>query len=108
MSKPSSSMGFRRLFRRFGATVLKCSTYLPPWLKHRLKHSRLARQAYHLLAFNLVSPDRRPPNSLCVLPWMHALVATTGDVHLCCIALGQDAPCGNVHKQSLSEIFASD
>jgi MoaA/NifB/PqqE/SkfB family radical SAM enzyme len=38
---------------------------------------------------------------------MHALVATTGDVHLCCIALGQDAPCGNVHKQSLSEIFAS-
>ena len=29
-------------------------------------------------------------------------------MHLCCIALGQDAPIGNVHERSLSEIFASD
>ena len=107
MRNPFSWIGFRPLLRRFGTTVLKCSTYLPPGLKHRLKHSRLARQAHHWLASGPVSPDRQVPTPLCVLPWIHAHVATTGDVHLCCIALGQDAPLGNVHEQSLSEIFAT-
>jgi MoaA/NifB/PqqE/SkfB family radical SAM enzyme len=107
MRTPLSWARFRPLLRRFGLTVLKCVTYLPPGLKHRLKHSRLARRAHHFLASAPVSPDRQVPNPLCVLPWIHAHIATTGDVHLCCAALGQGAPLGNVHQRSLFEVFAS-
>jgi MoaA/NifB/PqqE/SkfB family radical SAM enzyme len=96
------------VLRRFGSVVLKCSTFLSPRIKHRLKHSRPARRVLRWLTSGPTSPDRPVPSPLCVLPWIHAHVATTGDVHLCCIALGQDAPIGNVHERPLSEIFASD
>ncbi len=105
--KRSSWAGFRPLLKRLGAAVLKGSTYLPPGLKHRLRHSRLARQSLHWLTSGIVSRGRQEPSPLCVLPWIHTHVATTGDVHLCCIALSQEAPLGNVHGQSLTEIFAS-
>ena len=101
-------MGFRPLLRRLRSTILQFATYLPPGLKLRLKHSRAARRAAHWMAAGPASPGLAEPSPLCVLPWIHTHVATTGDVHLCCIALGQDSPLGNVHERSLSEIFESD
>ena len=49
-------------------------------------------------------PDYSP---LCILPWIHAHVETTGDVGLCCVARGAGQRLGNVHGESLTQIFHS-
>lgn len=96
------------LLRRVGSTILNYSTHLPPRLKRRLKRSRLAQRTRNWLASPAAAPERRPPAPLCVLPWIHAHVAATGDVHLCCIALGQENSLGHIRERSIGEIFASD
>lgn len=75
--------------------------HLPQRLKSRLKQSRLA------IRVRGVVREPEIPAPLCVLPWIHAHVATTGDVHLCCLALAPDMSLGNVHGQSLTDVFRS-
>ena len=108
-STPASQLKRRRILRpalrRF---VLKCFTYVPVWLRDYLRHSRLAQQALSWLTSGAVSSGWQVPAPLCVLPWIHAFVGTTGDVHLCCNALGQGTSLGNVHGKSLFQIFASE
>ena len=52
-------------------------------------------------------PDIEPSGSLCVLPWIHTFIETTGDVRLCCVAQGPNADKGNVHRESILKIFQS-
>lgn len=67
-----------------------------PWLSRRTASPSAAHPS--------IDPAGSAP--LCVLPWMHAQVQTTGEVHLCCIAHNRGA-LGNVHRESITEIFQS-
>ncbi|MGO9019795.1 MAG: twitch domain-containing radical SAM protein [Syntrophobacteraceae bacterium] len=52
-----------------------------------------------------------PETSLCVLPWIHAYIGTTGFVQLCCVSgTGETSPpvIGSVRENSLSQLFNSD
>jgi MoaA/NifB/PqqE/SkfB family radical SAM enzyme len=42
---------------------------------------------------------------LCVLPWIHAHIGTSGDVNLCCVSSGS---AGNIRQKPIAELFASD
>ena len=53
-----------------------------------------------------INPTGSAP--LCVLPWMHAQVQTTGEVHLCCIANHREGALGNVHREPIHQIFQSN
>ncbi len=44
---------------------------------------------------------------VCVLPWIHTQIETTGNVKLCCVA-HSPRTLGNIHRQSIAEIFHSD
>ena len=78
---------------------------LPPRLRHRLKSASLVRRINGSLA-SPAPPALPSPPALCVLPWSHALVATNGDIHLCCLSLGANR-FGNVTQESLTEVFES-
>lgn len=99
--KALSSIGFRLTKSYLSSIFLKCSRYIPAGLKRRLKTSHLLQGARKKLV------QHQAPAPLCVLPWMHAYVGATGDVHLCCIALGPENSLGNLRDQSITEIFAS-
>ena len=45
---------------------------------------------------------------LCVLPWIHTQIETTGTVQLCCLAHQEENLLGNVHQESILRIFQSD
>jgi MoaA/NifB/PqqE/SkfB family radical SAM enzyme len=45
---------------------------------------------------------------LCVLPWIHTQIETTGEVQLCCLAHNPRGSLGNVHRDSILRIFQSN
>jgi len=55
-----------------------------------------------------MSSRAAPPASLCVVPWIHAFIETTGDVRLCCVARGENSIVGNAHRESIIKIFHSN
>jgi radical SAM protein with 4Fe4S-binding SPASM domain len=53
-----------------------------------------------------IDPSGSAP--LCVLPWVHTQIETTGEVQLCCLAKNPEGPLGNVHEDSILKIFQSN
>lgn len=83
---------------------------LPPPVENRIRKSRAYRAAqgsWDRLTRVVSGPDPLSHAPLCVLPWIHAHIETTGDVRLCCVARGEEGKIGNVHQQSIIQIFDS-
>ena len=100
MSLSRLTMGISRQLDRlpFGAGTVLRDTRLLRFLNQSIA-KRMNRET-------AVDPKASAP--LCVLPWIHAQVETSGDVQLCCVAKTQEGPLGNVHHDSILKIFHSN
>ncbi len=99
-----------RAARWLGAQSANVLHRLPPSWEHRVRVSRPFRVIQEVWdrGLRLASgPDPLSRAPLCVLPWIHAHIETTGDVRLCCVARSEPGRIGNVHQQSIVQIFGS-
>jgi len=46
-------------------------------------------------------------NTFCILPWIHLLIAFSGDVYCCCRTRNQKYKIGNIYEKSIEEIINS-
>ncbi len=93
--------GLRPVMKRLARLVLRSCVHLPDGLKK----SWLGRRSKKWLLPDAAAASPGAPAPLCVLPWIHAHVATSGNVHLCCLSL--DRPLGTIHSHALIDIFAA-
>lgn len=97
----------RSALRRGASIAVQSGARLPPWIKRRLRKSRLICRIRNWCSPHTNSATSQPPAPLCVLPWLHVHVGTNAAVHLCCISLAPEDSLGNIRDQSVSEIFRS-
>lgn len=100
----------RRALLRIARRVERYAGRLPLGAGPALKKSLILRSVKQriLRLSNPPGPVDAPDSSpLCALPWVHAQIETTGDVQLCCVARHTQGSIGNIHQQSLDQIFQS-
>jgi radical SAM protein with 4Fe4S-binding SPASM domain len=105
-----------RSLRRLVTTLLRWlarqANRLPFELGSRIKsHPRVRSLWSRLCRLSGIDWERagaRDHAPLCVRPWIHTHVETTGDVLPCCIAFNAEAgPIGNINRQAIGELFKS-
>jgi organic radical activating enzyme len=76
------------------------------WLNRDTNDEPPAEAASETIAKQSFDPAGSAP--LCVLPWVHTQIETSGNVQLCCVAHNPQGSLGSVHTNSILQIFQSD
>jgi MoaA/NifB/PqqE/SkfB family radical SAM enzyme len=104
-------MRFRATFLRIAKRLGNLLDRIPYGAGPALRKTGALRTVNQCIArwTNMEKPiDPVGSASLCVLPWIHTHIETTGEVQLCCLAHNPQGSLGNVHRDSILRIFQSN